>query len=254
MDNERDNSLDNENAIPDSVECDNTSEDAIVSEETANTSLNDVNEPNEATDSEKEAEDQKESNTERPSGFNSALSMFYEYVEVFAVSIIAVILIFTFSIRLCQVDGNSMNNTLKNDELIIATNLFYEPKQGDIIVFHLVNESYKQPLVKRVIATEGQTVEINMKTGVIKVDGVVYEDEHAYLQGGKYSVMKDFDTRFYSQTTGCYAATVPEGHVFVLGDNRNNSNDSRMRSVGFVDVDTILGKAIIRLAPFSFLE
>lgn len=225
MDNERDNSLDNED------------KDNITEPE------NEINE-----------EAPQESNTEKTSKFNSALSMFYEYVEVFAVSIIAVILIFTFSIRLCQVDGNSMNNTLKNEELIIATNLFYEPKQGDIIVFHLVNDSYQQPLVKRVIATAGQTVEINMKTGVIKVDGVVYEDEHAYLQGGKYSVMKDFDTRFYSQTTGCYAATVPEGHVFVLGDNRNNSNDSRMRSVGFVDVDTILGKAIFRIAPFTFLD
>ena len=250
MDNERDNSLGNEDQISDSdgikaVDGNTLNENPDGEEMTEN---------NMSADEAIPVEKMQNGKPQKPSKFNSVLSAFYEYIEVFAVSIIAVILIFTFSIRLCQVDGNSMNNTLKNKELIIATNLFYEPKQGDIIVFHLVNESYKQPLVKRVIATEGQTVEINMKTGVIKVDGVVYEDEHAYLQGGKYSVMKDFDTRFYSPETGCYAATVPEGHVFVLGDNRNNSNDSRMRSVSFVDVDTILGKAIIRIAPFTLLE
>ena len=205
MDNERDNSLDNEEQISDSDGIDtvdgNTLNDNLDGEE--------MKENDGSAEEEIPVEQMQKGEPQKPSKFNSVLSVFYEYIEVFAVSIIAVILIFTFSIRLCQVDGNSMNNTLKNEELIIATNLFYEPKQGDIIVFHLVNESYKQPLVKRVIATEGQTVEINMKTGVIKVDGVVYEDEHAFLQGGKYSVMKDFDTRFYSQTTGCYAATGP---------------------------------------------
>ena len=243
MDIERDNSLDKDNDIP--------AEDVIESAPVENNSVSEDTEPAPADIFEDATPEKNEKNESK---FKSILSVLYDYVEVFAVSIIAVIIIFTFGVRLCRVDGNSMNNTLKNEELIIATNLFYEPKQGDIIVFHLVNNTYQQPLVKRVIATEGQTVEINMNTGVIKVDGVVYEDEYAYLEGGQYSVMKDFDTRYYSQTTGIFAAKVPEGKVFVLGDNRNNSNDSRMRSVSFVDKDTILGRAIIRIAPFTFLE
>ena len=249
MDNERDNSM-NEEARTDSAD------DTIVSEDKGSDIEDEfpASEEAEVTPTQDSASVVPSCEEKKGKGFKNVPSVFYDYVEVFAVSIIAVILIFTFAVRLCRVDGNSMNNTLRNEELIIATNLFYEPEQGDIIVFHLVNDSYRQPLVKRVIATEGQTVEINMNTGVIKVDGVVYEDEHAYLSGGQYSVMKDFDTRFYSQTTGVFAATVPEGKVFVLGDNRNNSNDSRMRSVSFVDVDTILGKAIIRIAPFDFLE
>ena len=237
MDNERDNSINEE------------IKKEINEEKDINLATNTESAPEEGSQN-----DMPDGKLPNGTSFKTVLSSIYDYVEVFAVSIIAVILIFTFGVRLCRVDGNSMNDTLKNDELIIATNLFYEPNQGDIIVFHLVNDSYKQPLVKRVIATEGQTVEINMKAGYIKVDGVIYEDLHAYLPNGEYSVMKDFDTRYYSQTTGVFAATVPEGKVFVLGDNRNNSNDSRMRSVSFVDVDTILGKAIIRIAPFDFLE
>ena len=244
MDNEREPSV-NEN--PDNSEA---KEILAAEDNRADSTADEI----ESAKENEEGQSVHEENQAKGSKFTAALSVLYDYVEVFAVSIIAVILIFTFCVRLCKVDGNSMNNTLKNEELIIATNLFYEPKQGDIIVFHLVNHKYQQPLVKRVIATEGQTVEINMQTGVIKVDGEIYEDTHAYLSGGKYETRADFDSRYYSSTTESFAATVPQGTVFVLGDNRNNSNDSRMRDVGFVDVDTILGKAVLRLAPFTFLE
>ena len=184
------------------------------------------------------------------------ISSVYDYVEIFAIAIVAVLFIFTFCVRLCRVDGSSMNNTLKNNEMIIASNLLYTPKQGDIIVFHLSNDYYEEPLVKRVIATEGQTVEINLTTGVLKVDGEVYADENAYLSGGKYDMRVDYNKNFLYKANGetYFAATVPEGHVFVLGDNRNGSSDSRTSRVGFVDVDTILGKAVIRLSPFTVLD
>ncbi len=179
----------------------------------------------------------------------------YDYVEVFALSIIAVIFVFSFCIRLCRVDGSSMNNTLMHKEQIIASDIFYTPMQGDIVVFHLSNESYHEPLVKRVIATGGQTVEINMTDGIITVDGEIYADEHAYISNGKYNIRLEFNDEliYFENGKTYFRATVPEGKIFVLGDNRNGSSDSRSERIGFVDVDCVLGKAILRLKPFSIL-
>ncbi len=184
------------------------------------------------------------------------LSAIYDYAEIFAISIVAVLLLFTFGVRLCRVDGSSMNQTLNHNEMIIASNFFYTPKQGDIIVFHLSNDHYNEPLVKRVIATEGQTVELNLTTGVLKVDGEVYADEHAYISGGKYDLDIRYNKNYMYQANGntYFVAKVPEGKLFVMGDNRNGSSDSRTSRVGFVDVDTVLGKAVLRISPFTILD
>ena len=149
-----------------------------------------------------------------------------------------------------------MKMTLNHNETIISSNFFYKPKQGDIIVFHLSNDHYSEPLVKRVIATEGQRVEINLSNGIVKVDGKKIDDRHAYLSNDEYVQRGDLnkDFVFREGTTMYFRATVPEGHVFVLGDNRNGSSDSRTDRVGFVDVDCILGKAILRISPFTFLD
>ena len=194
--------------------------------------------------------------TEAKSKFASIVSAIYDYAEIFAVSIIAVIFLFSFGIRLCRVDGSSMNQTLKNDEPLIAANFFYTPKQGDIVVFHLVNDSYHEPLVKRVIALEGQTVEIDMTNNKITVDGEVYADEHAYLSGGAYEMRYEFDKQyvFRDGERTVFRATVPEGKIFVLGDNRNGSSDSRSVRVGFVDKRSVLGRAVLRLSPFAILD
>ena len=186
----------------------------------------------------------------------AVLSTLYDYAEILALSIIAVIVVFSFCVRLCRVDGHSMQNTLTDGERIIAQDIFYTPKQGDIVVFHLVNNSFHRPLVKRVIATEGQTVEINYTDKTIRVDGILYEDSHAYIEGGEYLIKTDFSTAYMLYEDGklYYRATVPEGKIFVLGDNRNNSTDSRSVHVGFVDEDSVLGKAILRLDPFTFFD
>ena len=214
----------------------------------------------EATDEQENAEEGEntpvdEKKSEKNGAFNALRSLF-DYVEILSIAILAVLLIFTFGFRLCRVDGRSMNHTLANGELLITTNLFYEPQQGDIIVFHLSNGAYEQPLVKRVIADEGQRVEIDFINGTVKVDGAVLDEEYIYLDGGTYQprdwelndqyLLKDEEGNIIG-----FDATVPEGHIFAMGDNRNHSTDSRATKVGFVDKDCILGKALVRLAPFT---
>ena len=178
----------------------------------------------------------------------------FDYFEIIVFSIIAVLLLFTFCVRLCKVDGGSMKNTLQNEELLLTTNLFYEPKQGDVVVFHLVNNSYKMPLVKRVIATEGQTVLIDLDTGKVFVDGVLLDEPYVFLDGGYYTPNGYFNSEKLSRDEKghlVFKETVPEGMLFVMGDNRNHSSESRSRGVGLIDKDCIMGKAILRLKPFT---
>ena len=181
----------------------------------------------------------------------------FDYVEMVAWAVLAVLLIFMFGIRLCRVDGQSMENTLHDAENLLLYSAAYTPKQDDVVVFHLTRglESQQKTYVKRVIAVGGQTVEIDTKTNVIKVDGVVYEDSHSVLKnlsdeeiGRYYTALFGYG---FNHVTGVFTTTVPENHVFVLGDNRNNSKDSRNPDIGFVDARCILGKVIFRLAPLT---
>lgn len=180
-----------------------------------------------------------------------------EYAEMFVLAITLVLLVFTFAFRLCQVQGGSMLNTLQSGERVITTNIFYTPKQGDIIVFHQTsstNPSLNEPIIKRVIATEGQTVKIDFTDNndmKIFVDGVEYEDENGYFDTMRGHIYPQHN---FNRATGIFEATVPQGHVFVLGDNRDNSNDSRSVAIGFVDERRILGKALFRIKPFTWLN
>ena len=140
-----------------------------------------------------------------------------------------------------------MENSFFEGERLIVTNLFYTPKQGDVVVFHQTENNVNglnEPLVKRVIATEGETVSIQyskdtMWISVTDKQGNVRELQEPYV---KYEGMP-----IYPPMT----ETVPEGHVFVMGDNRNNSKDSRHPQIGFVDERRILGKVVFRLSPSS---
>lgn len=182
-----------------------------------------------------------------------------DYLEIFAWSIFVIMMLFTFAVRLCRVDGASMENTLYNGETLLLYSLAYTPEQDDIIVFHLSDKGGENTLVKRVIATGGQTIQINFATGEILVDGVVYEDSHAVLKNRSnltidaYTLYSDF-APYYDAKTQTLTATVPEGNLFVMGDNRNNSKDSRDKSIGFVDEDCVLGKVMLRLSPFEIFS
>ncbi len=184
-----------------------------------------------------DTEDQTFRNKKKP----GPLSALFDYLEIFAYSAMAVILLFTFCTRLTSVVGPSMQDTLYEGQKLLISDLFYSPKQGDIVVYHELG-LYNEPIIKRVIATEGQVVDIDFDTWTVTVDGVVVEEDYIKLEGMKRT----------SDLT--YPRTVPENCLFVMGDNRYHSSDSRssqMGQNGFIDERQILGRVICRLTPFD---
>ena len=179
----------------------------------------------------------------------------YEIVEMIGAIAIAIILCFSFVARLNVVDGPSMEDTLHTGEYLLVSNLFYTPKRGDIVVFQdmTVAEQYRKPLVKRVIATEGETVEIDFNDWVMKIDGEVV-DESAFRQL-KYegtngeNLASNLDG--YNPVTNTLTVTVEKGYVFVMGDNRNHSADSRRAEIGPVDRRAIVGHVLARVYPIQ---
>ena len=181
----------------------------------------------------------------------------FDALEMFAWSLAILLLLFTFVLRICRVDGASMENTLYDGENLLLYSLFYEPEQDDIIVFHLTGkeDNLEKMLVKRVIATGGQTVVVDFKNNTITVDGVLYADEHAVLKNNLDKIVDQYmyfrPDWNYDAVTDTMTVTVPDGELFVLGDNRNFSRDSRDESIMFVDERCVLGKVILRVSPFT---
>lgn len=175
------------------------------------------------------------------------LAEVYETVEMLAAVTIFVMLCFAFVTRLNIVDGHSMDQTLADHEYLMVSDLFYTPKMGDIVVVHDISASpYDKPLVKRVIATGGQTVEIDFSSWTLRVDGEVIEEEYRYLDVGYATLAAE-----YGMTGSVFTCEVPEGKVFVMGDNRNNSADSRQSEIGSVDERCIVGRAWFRIFPLN---
>lgn len=178
----------------------------------------------------------------------SALSGFIDYIELFVVAICVVIVLFSLAFRTCTVDGSSMNNTLVNGETLVVSDMMYSPNRGDIIVFHHTDGTLSiqsnKPLVKRVIGVGGDTVRIEYNTWKVTVT-----DRHGEVRvlDEDYIYLSDVPSAFY----GVKEYKVPEGSLFVMGDNRNGSLDSRYPTIGFVDERSVLGKVLIRVTPIS---
>jgi len=172
------------------------------------------------------------------------LGEIFELCEMLGVVTICVMMVFAFVARLNVVDGHSMDKTLNHGEYLVVSDLFYEPTPGDIVVVHDITAApYDNPIVKRVIATGGQVVDIDFSTWTLTVDGEVVNEPYRWLDPTR------FLTAEYS-----FPITVPEGEIFVLGDNRHNSADSRQIEIGTIDERCVVGKAYMRVFPFSSFE
>ncbi len=167
------------------------------------------------------------------SGKSKVISELYDLLDSVVLSAVCVLAIFTLVFRIFVVSGNSMYPTLKDGERLIVSGLFYDPRPGDIICFY--NEYKDEVLIKRVIATEGQTIDITDDYRVF-VDGKELPEDY----------IGDIDTHRLS-TQMPY--TVEKDCVFVMGDNRGDSMDSRDTRVGTVHENDILGRLVIRLFP-----
>lgn len=163
----------------------------------------------------------------------------YMNVRVLVSMMAVFVLLFTFVARVIVVSGPSMENTLIERDLILVWSLGYTPKPGDVVV--LTQESYQEDsIVKRVIATGGQRVDIDYNAGSVSVDGKIIEED--YIK--ERMLLPGWGE-------GINHVTVPEGCLFVMGDNRNESADSRFPAIGIVDTRCVIGRGLAVLFPFG---
>ena len=174
---------------------------------------------------------------EKPAG-----NAIVDWAQAVAFSVIAVVLLFSFFVRIIGVVGDSMLPTLHSTDRVVISGLFYTPEAGDIVVISKRSQMFPEPIIKRVIATEGQTIRFDFSVGCVWVDGELLEEDY----------IADRTLNAEHLESGV-EYTVPENCVFVMGDNRNSSSDSRHSEIGMVDERYILGRVLLRIYPFDKL-
>lgn len=182
----------------------------------------------------------KESQTEQLSRGEAFRLDMYFWLQALVAALVALILVFTFIGRVIGVKGSSMVPTLQNGNMVLLQTIGYEPAQNDVVV--VTHRSFSEdPIIKRVIAVAGQTVVVNYDENTVTVDGVLLNETYI-----NYADSDPMGTH-----VGAVSYDVPEGHIFVMGDNRNHSTDSRSASIGFVDLREVLGHAHAVVFPTS---
>ena len=162
----------------------------------------------------------------------------YEWIQSLMTALVICMAIFIFIIRVIDVSGSSMFPTLHDGDKMLVSNLFYTPHAGDVVVFKTDRYDPERALLKRVIATEGQEISIDFDRGIVYIDGLPVEEDYiAELTKTKLDFIGP--------------QTVPEGCMFVMGDNRNASTDSRKKEIGMVDQRMLLGRAYYVIFPLS---
>ncbi len=205
---------------------------------------NEINETNETEEiQETESQETEEEKTEeKAAGKYQWIADVFDVLELFTFCAAVIITLFTFAVRITIVQGPSMENTLIQNDILVVAEALYEPKQGDIVVVQNIGltPAYAQPIVKRVIAVGGQTIDIDFDNWIVTVDGKVVDEPYRKVDDS-YRLTSDW----------AYPITVPEGYVFCMGDNRNHSADSRSWEIGLIDERCVVGHAVFRLFPFN---
>ncbi|MCI8397817.1 MAG: signal peptidase I [Oscillibacter sp.] len=167
----------------------------------------------------------------------------YEWVQALVCSVLTAVLVFTFAVRVVGVSGGSMRSTLQSGDMLLVVNglLCGDYRRGDIVIAAKSSFEYGEPIVKRVIAVEGETVDIDFDAGVVYVDGEALNEP--YIR----------EATHLAEGTS-FPLTVPEGCVFIMGDNRNDSRDSREPTLGAVDTRCLIGRAVFLLIPGQTVE
>lgn len=183
----------------------------------------------------KEKKNEEEQELVLTAGESFRMDMYF-WLQALVVALVALILVFTFVGRLIGVKGASMQPTLYAGDMVLLQTIGYTPEQNDIVVVRKLGFS-EDAIIKRVIAVGGQTVTINYNNSTVMVDGVVLDEPYINEQ--------------LMSGSGILETYVEPGHIFVMGDNRNHSSDSRSTSIGLIDLREVLGGARMVVLPFS---
>lgn len=173
----------------------------------------------------------------KPASVKGGSSELYDWVQCLVAALLFCVLLFSFFVRIIGIVGSSMVPTFQDGDSVVISKLFYKPQNGDIVVMR--KESFgDNPIIKRVIAVEGQTINIDFDNHIVYVDGEALDEP--------YILEPITDSLDFSGMV-----TVPDNCVFVMGDNRNDSLDSRFSLIGFIDEREIMGKVLFRLLPIA---